>query len=78
MSEAKKCPKCGGEMERRTLRAGGGGYFVGLSDSDSVWRMGRHERIVGFMCQGCGFVEFYRDVRKKKERAPEPTRSLVR
>jgi len=78
MSEVKKCPKCGGEMERRTLRAGGGGYFVELSDSESVWRIGKHDRVVGFLCHECGFVELYRDVKKKKDRVPEPMRSLVR
>ena len=62
--EVKKCPKCGGQMERRTLRVGGGGYFVELSDSESVWKMGKHHRIVGFLCQECSFVELYRDVKK--------------
>lgn len=78
MNKSTKCPKCGGLMVRRTLRAGGGGYFVELSDSESVWRMGKHDRIVGFMCQECGFVELYRDLRKKEAKAEEPSRSLVR
>lgn len=43
-TEVKKCPKCSGQMERRALRAGGGGYFVELSDSESVWKMGKHEK----------------------------------
>ena len=58
MSEARKCPKCGGEMgsDRRiglyteiTLKKGD--EFVG-------------ERINVFCCKSCGFVELYRE---KKE-----------
>jgi len=77
-TEVRKCPKCGSQMERRALRAGGGGYFVELSDSESVWKMGKHDRIGGFMCQECGFVELYRQMKKRKDRAPETRRSLVR
>jgi len=77
-SEVKKCPKCSGQMERRVLRVGGGGYFVELSDSESVWKMGKHDRINGFLCRECGFVELYKQMKKRKDRVREPARSLVR
>ena len=78
MSEVRKCPKCGGDMDRRALRVGGGGYFVELSDSESVWKMGKHDRIAGYLCQECVFVELYRQMKKRKDRRREPAGSLVR
>ncbi len=41
-------------------------------------KWGSTKRIVGFLCQECGFVELYRDVKKKKYKARESGRSLVR
>jgi len=54
MSEAKKCPKCGGEME------------VGYLHNAPYWRRGRSilgfgwdGRVFAYKCENCGYVEFY-------------------
>jgi predicted nucleic-acid-binding Zn-ribbon protein len=53
LSEVKKCPKCGGEMEE--------GFLPGAPH----WKPGRGifglrgYRIFGYRCKNCGFVEFY-------------------
>jgi len=78
VSEVDKCPKCGGERQRRFLRVGGGGSFIELSDSESVWKWGKRDRIVAFMCQKCGSVELCRDTRIKQYRNHERSRGLVR
>lgn len=61
--EVKNCPKCGGEMERRSLREGRGGWFITLSQSESLWRVGKHEKVLAFACQRCGFVELYKEMK---------------
>ena len=78
MSDVDKCPKCGGERQRRFLRASGGGAFIELSDSESVWKWGNREKIVAFTCQKCGSVELFRDMRMKQDRTHERSRGLVR
>ncbi len=78
MSEVDKCPKCGGERQIRFLRVGGGGNFIELSDSESVWKWGKRDKIVAMMCQKCGSVELCRDMRIKPEKSRERSRGLVR
>ena len=54
----KKCPKCGGETKRRYI------YSTGLlSDSDSLWFPGKRDRVIAFVCQKCGFIELYKEMR---------------
>lgn len=78
ISEIEKCPKCGGERQKRFLRVGGGGNLIQLSDSESVWKMGKRDKIVALLCQKCGYVEFYLDMRIKKDREQQRSRGLVR
>jgi predicted nucleic-acid-binding Zn-ribbon protein len=63
MSEAKKCPKCGGEMEegetRPLLTLGG---FL------------KPRSILRYVCKNCGYIELYeesqirhRNMKKEKE-----------
>ncbi len=54
MSDDKKCPKCGGEME------------VGYLHNAPYWRHGRSSigfgwdgRVFAYKCKNCGYVEFY-------------------
>ena len=58
----KKCPKCGGETKRQYLRD----YYSRrglLSDSDSVWFPGKRDKVIAFVCQKCGFIELYKEMR---------------
>jgi len=61
--EVKNCPKCGGEMERRRLREGRGGWFIILSQSESLWSVGKHEKVLAYACQKCGFVELCKEMK---------------
>ena len=54
MSEIKKCPKCGGEMEVGYLPGAWNWYY-----GRSLWSMQRIKRIFGYACKKCGYVEFY-------------------
>jgi hypothetical protein len=54
MSEVKKCPKCGGEME------------IGYLRDAPWWRRGKSlvaagfgPRIFAYRCKKCHYVEFY-------------------
>jgi hypothetical protein len=54
MSEAKKCPKCDGEME------------AGYLHNAPYWRRGRSilglgwdGRVFAYKCKNCGYVELY-------------------
>jgi uncharacterized Zn finger protein len=54
MSEVKKCPKCGGEMEV--------GYLFNApywTRGRSRWSIGWDGRVFLYKCKNCGYVEFY-------------------
>jgi len=69
MSEPKKCPKCGGEMDRGILaRAKFGGDWFRFVPSESVWYVGSGEKAVAFRCRQCGFVEVYSTEPPKSDR----------
>jgi predicted nucleic-acid-binding Zn-ribbon protein len=54
MSEVKKCPKCGGEMEKgKDLK--GYGSNITLRKSGDL----RGDKIVPIYCTNCGFIELY-------------------
>jgi predicted nucleic-acid-binding Zn-ribbon protein len=64
MSEVKKCPKCGGEMEQDK------GLFV----YGRVFRLTKKgdvdgDRITPFYFKDCGYIEFYNKLKEKKEQA---------
>jgi predicted nucleic-acid-binding Zn-ribbon protein len=53
MSEVKKCPKCGGEMEKgRDLR----GYGSLTLRKSGDWF---GDMIIPLYCKNCGFIELY-------------------
>lgn len=63
MSEVKKCPKCGGEMERGTLDVLLGMHIV--SKRGSKIRAG--DKVSPYYCMNCGYVELYKEMKEKKE-----------
>ena len=64
MSGVRKCPKCGGEMEKgRRLFSCGGNYLCVRKDE---W-IGRDkaipwDSITAFFCRNCGYVELYTEI----------------
>lgn len=54
MSVVKKCPKCGGEMEKEKDLRGYGSVTLRKS-GDFIGDM-----IIPFYCKNCGFIELYR------------------
>jgi hypothetical protein len=61
-SEVKKCPKRGRDMEI--------GYLPGAwnwSAGKNFWRLRQPKRIFGNACKKCGYVEFYLEMKEKKE-----------
>jgi len=62
MSEVKKCPKCGGEMEKGSL-FGASGSLIQWSNKTSGridWGFGERKSISAFLCENCGYVEIYK------------------
>jgi predicted nucleic-acid-binding Zn-ribbon protein len=64
--EAKKCPKCGGEMEegreliaRYMLRA----MAITFAKDRDVFG----DNIIPFYCKNCGYIELYKEMKEKKE-----------
>jgi len=62
MSEAKKCPKCGGEIEEERLRSYAGADVV--ISKPSFW--GKVKKVKAYTCTNCGFIELYKEIREKK------------
>ena len=54
MSEVKKCPKCGGEMEWGTDLRGYGRYITLRKSGDWIG-----DKIIPLYCTNCGFIELY-------------------
>lgn len=62
MSEIKKCPKCGGEMEKGKRMFVYGGVFRLTKKGDVVG-----DRVTPFYRKDCGYIEFYRQVKEHKD-----------
>jgi predicted nucleic-acid-binding Zn-ribbon protein len=61
MNEVKKCPKCGGEMEKgRDLRGYG---FITLRKIGDWYG----DKVIPLYCTNCGFIELYNEKYIKKE-----------
>jgi len=61
LTETKTCPKCGGEMEKGYLRDA-----AFWRRGTSLLRIGLGQRIFGYGCKNCGYVEFYLEKEKKE------------
>ncbi len=58
MSDAKKCPKCGGEMIE--------GEFMKDNPKLTILPkkgLRRYERAIPVWCNGCGFIEVYKEMK---------------
>ena len=64
MSEAGKCPECGGEMQQADQLQDGKYGGLPILAADSTWGTG--DRIIPFYCKNCGFIKLYK--KKEKER----------
>jgi predicted RNA-binding Zn-ribbon protein involved in translation (DUF1610 family) len=62
MSEAKKCPECGGEMEEGDYLRGHH-IAVRLMKYDDFYG----DKVIPFYCKNCGFIKLYREMKKKKD-----------
>ena len=61
-SELKKCPKCGGEMDKGRLRSYAG---IDVGVCKLGWTV-RTQKIDAFACHKCGYLELYKEMKKKK------------
>ena len=60
MSEAKECPKCGGEMvEGKSLMSAGGVTFAKEGDQFG-------DKIITYYCKNCGYIELYKEKKEQK------------
>lgn len=67
MKETKVCPKCGAEMKRGRLV-----FQLGASQGNVAWSEKGGERfalkelpeIQAYLCQKCGYVESYVEIKK--------------
>jgi predicted RNA-binding Zn-ribbon protein involved in translation (DUF1610 family) len=62
MSEVKKCPRCGGEMEGGSIR-GYGFNPVWFASNERKGILGsKTTKTKAYSCKVCGYVEIYREV----------------
>ena len=61
-SDVKKCPKCGGEMEKGKGLAGGYGVVRYLKMGDRL----RGDKTIAFHCRNCGYIEIYKKMKEKR------------
>ena len=63
MSEHKKCPKCGGEMEKGHIPRYGGESLTFISYETTQWRglAGKRDSTIAYACKVCGYIEIYRN-----------------
>jgi predicted nucleic-acid-binding Zn-ribbon protein len=59
MSDAKKCPKCGGEMERGLL--GGAAQLWAAKRRSLV--LGGDANVFAYKCNKCDYIELYAEPR---------------
>ena len=64
MSEVKKCPKCGGEMEKGYKLVGESG-LLSVRFAKKGDALG--DQIIPFYCKNCGFIEIYKGMKGKKD-----------
>ena len=57
MTEAKKCPKCGGDMEKGTMDVLFGMHII--KEGGSKIRAGA--KVFPYYCKSCGYVELYKE-----------------
>jgi len=59
MSEVKKCPKCGGEMDvGRGLIAGRTHFWEVLFSKKGDWY---GDKVIPFFCRSCGYIELHKE-----------------
>jgi predicted nucleic-acid-binding Zn-ribbon protein len=64
MSEVKKCPRCGGEMEGgRSLIATHAHFWEVLLSKKGDWY---GDKVIPFFCKNCGYIEIYKEMKEKK------------
>lgn len=64
MSEVKKCPKCGGEMEKGDKLVGEHG-LLSVRFAKKGDALG--DQIIPFYCKNCDYIELYKEKKKKKD-----------
>ena len=64
MSEAEKCPKCGGEMEKGDIVGYGWASVVFKSRETKLLHglASKETTTTSYSCKICGYVEIYRDI----------------
>ncbi len=62
MSEAKKCPKCGGEMVQ-------GEFLKNLPKVIVSAKKGRRrfDKAIPIYCKKCGFMEIYKEMKEEED-----------
>jgi len=65
-SENKKCPKCGGGMVKGTKQVFGDHFACTRRDQKKLEEQGL-DRIQAYYCESCGYIEFYKEIKKTKE-----------
>lgn len=64
MSEAKKCPKCGGEMVKGYRLVGEYGLrSVNFAKEGDVFG----DNITPFYCKNCGYIELYKEIKRRNK-----------
>jgi len=63
MSEVKKCPKCGGEMEKGARITGYLTIAVRFTRMSDL----KGDMIIPYYCKKCGFIELFKEIKEKKE-----------
>jgi hypothetical protein len=63
MSEVKKCPECGKDMERETLDVLFGMHIIRKEDS----RILAGDKVFPYYCTSCDYIELYKETKGRNK-----------
>jgi len=65
MSGVKKCPKCSGRMIKGSEKTLNDAFRCTRPDSQKLEQYSF--KIQPYYCERCGYIEFYKEIKEKKE-----------
>ncbi len=61
MTEAMKCPKCGGNVEEGEVVA----QYTRLRDFGTYFKNEKRKPVIAYACKKCGYIELYKEMEMK-------------
>ena len=61
MTEAMKCPKCGGSFEEGEIVT----QYALLRDLGTYFKNEKRKPVIAYACKKCGYIELYKEMEMK-------------